>query len=106
VAEGTERFLPLGSESEESPEKGEVIYFDDATHNVMCRRWNWRNGDATKIEATTKQLIINIDCLPPIARETADAARDELASLLQTHCDAQLATDCLHAERKHIDIDV
>jgi DNA/RNA-binding domain of Phe-tRNA-synthetase-like protein len=97
IADGSETFLPLGGEKTESPEPGEVIYFDSSTKNVMCRRWNWRNGDSTKIETSTRRIVINLDCLPPLSRETTKQARDELAQLLTEHCSAILATAELHA---------
>ncbi len=99
LAEGTETFTALGSDKVENPEKDEVVYFDGGSKNVMCRRWNWRNGDATKIEVSTQHLVINVDCLPPQTRETADQARDELAELLKQHCDAALVTDSLHGDK-------
>lgn len=96
VAGGDESFVPLGSDKNETPVKGEIIYFDGKTKNVMCRRWNWRNGDRTKIEEATNNIVINIDCLPPHTPETAIQARDELAQLLREHCDATLVTGELH----------
>ncbi len=105
LADGTETFVPLGSDEREAPEKGEVIYFDGASKNVMCRRWNWRNGDTTKIEATTKQLVINVDCLPPQTRTSAIAARDELAELLKQHLGATPITDGLSAEKRELTLD-
>jgi DNA/RNA-binding domain of Phe-tRNA-synthetase-like protein len=103
-SDGTESFIPLGAEEEEAPVDGEVIYFDDMTKNVMCRRWNWRNGDRTKIEESTTNIIINIDCLPPHTQETAIQARDELADLLQQHCDATLTTSILNKENRILDL--
>ncbi len=100
LSDGTESFIPLGSDQGESPVKGEVIYYDGMTKNVMCRRWNWRNGDKTKIEESTKNIVINIDCLPPHTPETAIQARDELADLLRQHCDATLVTGALHKESR------
>jgi DNA/RNA-binding domain of Phe-tRNA-synthetase-like protein len=82
LSKGKEIFVPLGSESKETPDVGEVIYFDDRTLNVMCRRWNWRNGDSTKILLTTKRLVINIDGIAPVPRSVIESARDELAALL------------------------
>ena len=105
LADGTESFLPLGSDKVETPKEREVIYFDGETKNVMCRRWNWRNGDATKIEVTTKQIVINIDSLPPQTPEVAVHARDELAELLKVHCDANLFTDSLHARKRELILD-
>jgi len=104
IADGSESFIPLGSNLNESPEKGEVIYFDGLTKNVMCRRWNWRNGDRTRIVETTKNIVINVDCLPPHNRETAMQARDELADLLIQHCGATLTTAELHKNCRSCDL--
>jgi lysyl-tRNA synthetase class 2 len=104
ISDGTEKFVALGSETEESPEAGEVIYYDSATKNVMCRRWNWRNGNQTKIEPETKQIVINIDCLLPTGPETGDQARDELAELLETHCQATVTTRALHSRCRETEL--
>jgi DNA/RNA-binding domain of Phe-tRNA-synthetase-like protein len=58
-----------------------VIYFDDGNGNVSCRRWNWRAGDATKIDVTSKRLVINLDGLPSTTPETIEEARSELARI-------------------------
>ncbi len=104
LSDGTEKFIALGSDKEEPPEAGEVIYYDSATKNVMCRRWNWRNGDQTKIEPETKKIVINIDCLLPTDPETGNQARDELAELLVTHCQATVSTHALHSECREMEI--
>ncbi len=104
IADGTETFLPLGSDKIQSPEKGEVIYYDSLSKNVMCRRWNWRNGDSTKIDVTTRHIIINIDCLPPHSVESGSQARDELANLLKEHCDATLYTGELHTGNRELEL--
>jgi len=102
-AEGTEAFVPLGGGDEESPEPGEVIYYDDVANNVMCRRWNWRNGDRTKIEDTSTRLVINVDGLPPTTPEIVREARDVLAALLKEHGDADVETADLHADRRQLE---
>ena len=96
IADGSEHFQALGSDKIENPKPGEVIYFDSQTKNVMCRRWNWRNGNHTKIEVNSQLIVINVDCLPPITPETGIQARDELATLLAEHCDAAVETATLH----------
>ena len=98
IADGSEVFQALGSTKVENPREGEVIYFDSLTKNVMCRRWNWRNGDSTKIEVDSQSLVINVDCLPPITPETGIQARDELAELLAEHCDAETEIGSLHRD--------
>ncbi len=106
LSKGNEMFIPLGGESKETPDAGEVIYFDDKTLNVMCRRWNWRNGDFTKILDTTKRLVINIDGIAPVPRSVIESARDELAALLVDRCSAKVSTDLLDVNRKTIEIAV
>jgi DNA/RNA-binding domain of Phe-tRNA-synthetase-like protein len=106
LSKGNEMFMPLGSESKETPDAREVIYFDDKTLNVMCRRWNWRNGDFTKILETTNRLVINIDGIAPVPRSVIESARDELAALLVDRCSAKVSTDLLDVNRKTREIAV
>jgi DNA/RNA-binding domain of Phe-tRNA-synthetase-like protein len=106
LSHGDEKFVALGSDQEVTPDAGEVIYYDSASKNVMCRRWNWRNGNHTKILPETKKIVINIDCLPPVSRETGIMARDELAELLKVHCQATVTTSALHSGCREIEIDL
>lgn len=100
IANGSEIFVPLGQpEKHEHPTAGEVIYFDRATNEVMCRRWNWRNGDRTKIQPSSRHMVINIDCLPPLTPSDAIRARDELAHLIVSNCQAEVAVDYLDQHR-------
>lgn len=101
-ARGNEIFVALGSAELEKPESGEVIYFDDKTLNVMCRRWNWRNGDFTKITENAKNIVINIDGVGQISKSLVLEAREELAQLLVEQCDASLTTGYLDRENQEI----
>lgn len=102
LAKGNESFIPLGGQDKETPEVGEVIYFDDKTLNVMCRRWNWRNGDFTKIMPETKKIVINIDGIGSVPQSLIEKARDELAELLVVHCQANLKTGLLNKDLREI----
>lgn len=104
ISKGNEIFVPLGSMASETPLPGEVIYFDDKTLNVMCRRWNWRNGDFTKIQESTTRLVINIDGIDLVPRSVIEKAQDELAELLTRQCGAKLTTDLLDVNRRIVDI--
>jgi DNA/RNA-binding domain of Phe-tRNA-synthetase-like protein len=104
LAKGSEIFVPLGSLEKENPEPGEIIYYDDKTQNVMCRRWNWRNGDFSKINPGTKRIVINIDGVGAVTKEVILAARDEMAKLLTEYCSAKLTTDFLDQNKKELDI--
>jgi lysyl-tRNA synthetase class 2 len=84
LATGEERWVPLGGEAASSPDPGEAIYVD--AEKVLCRRWNWRQGDATKILPSTRHALLNIDCLPPVDGEEAEALAVELADLVGRFC--------------------
>ena len=99
-ATGEEKFIPLGGNEEEAPEKGEVIYFDDKTGKVMCRKWNWRNGDFSKMEKSTKRAVINIDAIGSIEREVVVKAGEEMKKLLEEECGAKVSFLILDKDRR------
>ena len=95
-AAGSERFSPLGEpDTQEHPVAGEVIYVVAETDEVMCRRWNWRNGHATRITEETRRIIMNIDGLGPGCEAHVTATRDRVAELLVRHCGARVRTGLL-----------
>jgi DNA/RNA-binding domain of Phe-tRNA-synthetase-like protein len=106
LSRGNETFIPLGTEAMETPIAGEVIYFDDKSLTVMCRRWNWRNGDATRIDEPTSRLVINIDGVGPVPLSVITEARDELAGLLKGQCGASLKTDLIDKQKMEVEIDI
>jgi DNA/RNA-binding domain of Phe-tRNA-synthetase-like protein len=81
-AEGTEHFVPLGSSAEEPPQPGEVIYRDDA--GAICRCWNWREADRTKLTETTTDAVLVIEALPEL-RGKLRGACGALAALVAEH---------------------
>ena len=90
ISSGTESFIPLGTpDEEENPDSGEVVYLIEESGDVMCRRWNWRNGDKTKINESTQNIIMNIDAIGQGSEERALKARDMVAELLEKYCDAE-----------------
>lgn len=64
----------------EHPDKGEVIWRDDA--GVTCRRWNWRQGRRTALSEHTTSALFILDILKPMSDEEAEAAADELLAEL------------------------
>jgi DNA/RNA-binding domain of Phe-tRNA-synthetase-like protein len=79
-AAGGEHFVPLGSDEEQPPIPGEVIYRDDT--GVICRSWNWREADRTKLTASTKDAFLCIEAVPELNIENLKGACGELASLV------------------------
>ena len=98
-ADGSENFTPLGNPgSSEHPVSGEVIYLVPESNEVMCRRWNWRNGHSTRIAEDTRIIVMNIDCLGENSERRAIATRDRVAEMLETYCQAEASTTLLSPE--------
>ena len=74
----------LGDKEPRSPHEGEVIYKDDIS--TICRRWNWREADRTKLMEETKNCILVIEGLPPVTKGEIEAATIELKELVQHFC--------------------
>ena len=84
IADGTELFdtIKEGLPANEAPEKGEVVWRDD--HGVTCRRWNWRQGVRTRLDANAQHMWFILESLPEMPLEAVQAAGDALISgLLQ-----------------------
>jgi DNA/RNA-binding domain of Phe-tRNA-synthetase-like protein len=95
-ATGSENFTPLGCpELREHPNPGEIIYVVAETNEVMCRRWNWRNGHKTCITEETQTIIMNIDVLGDQSEVRAVQARDRVAAMLTEFCQAKIETTLL-----------
>jgi DNA/RNA-binding domain of Phe-tRNA-synthetase-like protein len=77
VSPGGERFVPLGGGAEEATSPGEVVYRDD--EQVVTRRWNYRDCDATKITDDTRQFILMVEA--PSREITQEALQAALRDL-------------------------
>ncbi len=102
LAKGDEPFTPLNSDVVEYAPAGEVIYVDNS--RVMCRRWNWRQGDHTKLMPETSDVAINVDCLPPVAKGEAGAITEELAGLVKEFCGGEVKFLLLDAANNEAEI--
>ncbi|MBW2487426.1 MAG: hypothetical protein JRE88_08505 [Deltaproteobacteria bacterium] len=99
-ADGSETFAPLGNpESIEHPAPGEVIYVVSESKEVMCRRWNWRNGHPTRITEATRIIVMNIDGLGENSETRAVATRDRVARTIENYCRAEVSTTVLTPEQ-------
>lgn len=82
-AVGGEAFVPLGSAEPQPPQPGEVIYRDDS--GVICRAWNWREAERTKLTERTTEAFLCIEALPPTDAPALAAACAALAALVAEH---------------------
>ena len=77
LAVGGESFTPLGSDEESPPGPGEVVYADGA--GIVCRAWNWREAERTKLTEETTRAVLVIEALPPRTGDDVLAACGDLA---------------------------
>jgi DNA/RNA-binding domain of Phe-tRNA-synthetase-like protein len=82
-AVGNELFIPLGSTANEPPTEGEVIYRDD--EGAICRCWNWREADRTKLTEGTRNAFLCIESVDAGRQEAFEAALKELAELVNKY---------------------
>jgi DNA/RNA-binding domain of Phe-tRNA-synthetase-like protein len=80
----------LGEPEPRAPHSGEVIYKDDA--GAICRRWNWKEADRTKLTAATRHAILVLEGLPPVGRHLVEMAAADLAELVRASCGGQVRT--------------
>jgi lysyl-tRNA synthetase class 2 len=102
LAAGNEKFKPLGEEKTENPNKDEVIYRDKA--RVLCRRWNWRDCDETKITEDTKNAVLYVEGIPPITKSKLTEVCKELADLITTFCKGEAKYYILNKTKNSVEI--
>ena len=82
-ASGTEKGVCLGSEEEEVCYPGEVIYRDAV--GFICRRWNWREADRTKIEETTANAVLVMERVSAVPEASFLEALTQASTLITSH---------------------
>ena len=92
-AEGDEPFTELNSEEIKNPRSGEVVYVDDK--EVLCRRWNWRDCNKSKMTEESKNIALVIEVLPPVTKEKVEQIIEELGGLVQKLCGGEISTKIL-----------
>jgi DNA/RNA-binding domain of Phe-tRNA-synthetase-like protein len=102
-----ETFAPIFKPEEvEHPEPGEIIYVNRRTRRVLCRRWNWRNADFSKLAPETKNVAINVDgMIPAIGREEIEEAAEGLKQLLLRFCGGEISIRYLDAQNRELDFE-
>ena len=84
IAKGGEPFIMLGSREEDVALTGEVIYRDEK--EVLCRAWNYRECDKTKITHDTKDLALAIEGLGSTSHAEIATALKELQAAIESLC--------------------
>lgn len=90
----------LGEQETKPPKEGEVIYKDEIS--AVCRRWNWREADRTKLTESTKNAILVLEGLPPATKEEVEMATKELAELIKKFCGGEVRHEVLNGGQKEV----
>lgn len=101
-ARGDEPFTPLNSEETETPKEGEVVYVD--SKEVLCRRWNWRECDKTKMTEDTGEVLLIVEGLPPVTKEEVQKIIEELSNLISKYCRGETRTFILDVASQEVDL--
>jgi len=87
-AKGEEPFFPLGSKEMQKARAGEVIYADE--REVLCRRWNWRESEKTKMSEETQDVLLVCEGLPPLTAEDIRQTAKDLGQMVKNHCGGEI----------------
>ncbi len=68
----------LGDPEPRRPAEGELIYADE--EGAVCRRWNWREADRTKLTPRTRNAVLVLEALAPTPTAALDTALGDLAA--------------------------
>lgn len=101
-ATGQEPFIRLNSDEVDHPKEGEVVYVDDK--EVLCRRWNWRECDKSKMTEQSKNVTLVVEGLSPVSKEDVQAIVGELGQLVEKFCGGKISTHILNGESKEVEI--
>ena len=101
-AMGDEPFFPLGLDEPQTARKGEVIYADE--REVLCRRWNWRESDKTKMTEETRDVLLVSEGLPPVTAQNIELVAEELDKLVKKYCGGETIRDILSDEKRESEL--
>ncbi len=93
----------LGEADLRAPNPGEVIYKDEV--GAICRRWNWKEADRTKITETTTRALFVIESLPPVSRLELENAMSDLANRIEQFCGPELESAILSESHPEMDLE-
>jgi DNA/RNA-binding domain of Phe-tRNA-synthetase-like protein len=101
-----ETFAPIFKPEEiEHPDAGEIIYVNRRTKRILCRRWNWRNADFSKMMPGTRNLAINVDGMQPaIGRSEIEEAAEGLRQLLIQYCGGVISIHYLDDNNREMEV--
>lgn len=99
-AVGVEEFIPLGETTLEIVNESEIVYKSGNT--VLCRNFNYRESDITKLSSNTKNCILVIESV--LESNKLESALDELSNLVSTLLGATTKKYVLNKDNSEIEL--
>jgi len=96
LADGTEEFKLIGSDENDPPLPGEIIYKDGA--GAVCRNFNWRESKRTMVTESTKNVFSSIELVNKDRLDELKSAIAELAGLYEKYLGGNVETFALDKE--------
>jgi DNA/RNA-binding domain of Phe-tRNA-synthetase-like protein len=90
----------LGEAEARPPHPGEVIYKDAV--GTLCRRWNWKEADRTKLTPETTDALLVLEALPPAGADDVERALADLVALVTRFCGGRVEADLLDASHPEL----
>ncbi len=101
-AKGDEPFTELNSQEQKNPQEGEVVYADDK--EVLCRRWNWRECDKTKMTEDTTNVALVVEGIPPVTKEEVETIIKDLKEFVKKGCGGKTKSFILNKSNPEAEI--
>ena len=101
-ATGSEDFVAFGSEKQEHPLPGEIVFVEGNT--VLTRRWTWRQAKHTLVAPGTTAIVFNVDCLLPVMADEAAQACAEAEGLISRFCGGRFRKGILGASSPRVEL--
>ncbi|MEM7110869.1 MAG: phenylalanine--tRNA ligase beta subunit-related protein [Chloroflexota bacterium] len=86
----------LGEREARPPYPNEIIYKDDV--GTICRRWNWKEADRTKLTPETRNAFFVIEAIPPISEDAVWKAATDLSGIIGLYCGGRVRTMILNRQ--------
>lgn len=102
AADNEKPVLLLGDTQAEAPYHGEIIYKDNL--GALCRRWNWRESDRTKLTTQTRNAVFVLEALPPVSEQTIKKAVAQLQQLIEKYCGGTVESFLLSKNNPYAEI--
>jgi DNA/RNA-binding domain of Phe-tRNA-synthetase-like protein len=99
-AKGNEEFIALGSDENNSPYEGEIVYKDD--EGAICRCFNWRESVRTMLTENTKNAFLCIELIDESRNEEFEKALNELSDLVNKNLGGKSKIQILDKVHKEI----